>query len=65
MSLHPEEIARQLTLIEFDLFKSIRPSEFIKCNWMSKDKEKKSTTILQLIQRFNKGTTYTLPLSHL
>eukprot|EP01114_Cavostelium_apophysatum_P007694 TRINITY_DN1984_c0_g2_i1.p1 TRINITY_DN1984_c0_g2~~TRINITY_DN1984_c0_g2_i1.p1 ORF type:complete len:861 (-),score=245.93 TRINITY_DN1984_c0_g2_i1:206-2788(-) len=50
--LHPEEVARQLTLIERDLFKAIQPHECNKQKWL---KENKSLTpnIHKLINRFN------------
>jgi hypothetical protein len=54
LAFHPEEVARQITLIEHDLFKSIKPWE---CNgqaWAKKDKETKAANILGMILRFNK-----------
>ena len=51
--LHPEEVARQITLIEFDLYKAIRPWECLGLAWSKKDKEKRAPNILKMIQRFN------------
>jgi len=54
LAFHPEEIARQMTLIEWDLFKSIKPWECIGQSWAKKDKETKAPNILGMILRFNK-----------
>jgi len=54
MDFHPEEIARQLTLIEYNLYKSIKPWEFFNQSWTKKDKEILSPNILNMIKRFNK-----------
>ena len=51
---HPEEIARQLTLIEFDLFAAIKPSEFLNQNWNKKTSAITSANILNISARFNK-----------
>lgn len=54
LAFHPEEIARQLTLIEFNIFQSIKPSECMGQCWAKKEKQFKSPNILNMIQRFNK-----------
>ena len=53
IELHPEEVARQLTLLEFDLYRAIRPWECLGLAWSKKDKETKAPNILKMIQRFN------------
>jgi len=50
--IHPEEIARQLTLIEHGLFAKIQPKECLKQRWVKGDK-KASPNIHQMIERFN------------
>jgi hypothetical protein len=50
---HPEEIARQLTLIEYSLYKKIKPWECLNQNWMKADKENKAPNIIGMITRFN------------
>lgn len=37
--VHPEEIARQLTLIEWKMWKEIQPWECLGLAWTKKDKE--------------------------
>jgi len=32
------ELARQLTLIEFELFRQVKPTEFLDQAWLGKDK---------------------------
>jgi len=51
--LNVEEVARQLTLIEYDLFKAIKPWECLGQAWTKKDKEIKAPNIIAMIKRFN------------
>ncbi|KAL6050429.1 RasGEF domain containing protein [Balamuthia mandrillaris] len=50
---HPTEIARQITLIEFDLFQRIQPKEFLNQSWNKQGREDKAPGICALIDRFN------------
>jgi hypothetical protein len=51
--LDEEEIARQLTLYEWNLWSSIQPYECYGLAWTKKDKEKKAPNILSMIAQFN------------
>ncbi|TPX40913.1 hypothetical protein SeLEV6574_g06351 [Synchytrium endobioticum] len=48
-----EEIARQLTLIEFGLFYNIRPLELLNQAWTKRDASVRAAGILALTKRFN------------
>ncbi len=48
--LDPLELARQISLIEFELFKAISPKECLNQSWMKKDKESLSPNALKLIR---------------
>jgi hypothetical protein len=47
------EIARQMTLIEEELFRNVRPRELIGLAWTKKDKEKRAPNLLKISARFN------------
>ena len=59
LTYHPEELARQLTLIDYNLFTSIKPLECLNQNWMHKtQKEELAPNILAMIRRFNDVSTW-------
>eukprot|EP01133_Synstelium_polycarpum_P012343 gene12343-14475_t len=51
--IDPQEMARQLTIIEFDMFKAIASKELLSLSWQKSDKEKRSPNLLKMIYRFN------------
>ena len=56
--LDPTEIARQLTLIEWNLFRRIAPKELLSLSWSKKDKEFRSPNVLKMIARFNEVSNW-------
>jgi hypothetical protein len=49
-----EDIANQLTLLEYDLMCNIRPGEFLKQRWNKSEKESEAPNLLKVISWFNK-----------
>ena len=54
IDFNPLEVARQLTIIESNIFRNIAPNECIGLAWSKKDAKERSPNILQMINRFNK-----------
>ena len=51
--IHPLEFARQLTIIEWNIYKSIHPSECTGLAWSKKNASERAPNVLAMINRFN------------
>ena len=54
----PEEIARQLTLIDYALFSKIKPAELLNQAWQKARLRHRAQNILRLVERVNNLTLW-------
>lgn len=54
LDFHPTEFARQMALIEFQLYRLIKPKELMNQSWSKRGKEENSPNILACISSLNK-----------
>lgn len=53
LEIHSEEIARQLTIVEWEIWSSIQPWECLSLAWTKSDKFQKAPNVINMIERFN------------
>ena len=58
MDLEPLEVARQLTMAEYELFQAIRPTEFTDQGWLKADKETRAPNICRMTAWSNHVTRW-------
>ncbi|KAJ6253035.1 ras guanine nucleotide exchange factor i-related [Anaeramoeba flamelloides] len=56
------EVARQITLIDFEIFSQIKPAELLNCAWSKPRLKHRAKNILGLIERFNNLSNYLIHL---
>jgi len=58
LHVSPLELARQMALIEYDIFARIRPIELLEKAWMEQDKAKRAPNVMALVSHFNQSTRW-------
>ncbi|KAJ6243439.1 ras guanine nucleotide exchange factor i-related [Anaeramoeba flamelloides] len=48
-----EEIARQISIIDFEIFSKIRPAELLNCAWSKEKLKHRAKNVLRMTKRFN------------
>ena len=57
LHFHAEEVARQLTIVDQELFIKILPKELLNQAWTKSHRHETSPNVMNMIDRFNKVST--------
>jgi hypothetical protein len=58
MDFDPEEMTRQICLIDFEKYKAVKPWDFFNQGWTKKDRDVRAPNIVALIDRFNSVNSF-------
>ncbi|KAH3758981.1 Fe-hydrogenase 2 [Pelomyxa schiedti] len=60
LDMHPEELARQISIVEWNLWKKIKPKEFVTNSWNKTTKGRLAPNITAMILESNKRTLWAI-----